>query len=105
MHKYTLYDPEAIFDFENDDLWKIYAIAVLEYTRRAMTDARDRLPAFSGILKFLEQPFGSSFFHGLPANLFEVALLWKPRGACRRSAFVFPSWSWTGWVCDRWKGR
>lgn len=97
---YTLTDPQASFDFENRDLWELYAIAVSEYTKRAMSDPLDKVRAFNGILKFLEGPFGAPFFFGLPTNLFEVALLWKPRGSCRRTALGFPSWSWAGWDAD-----
>jgi hypothetical protein len=97
---YTPTDPEASFDFESRDLWELYTIAVSEYTKRAMSDPQDKVRAFSGILNFLGEPFGSPFFFGLPTNLFEVALLWKPRGACRRTAHGFPSWSWAGWDTD-----
>ncbi|OAG11534.1 HET-domain-containing protein [Paraphaeosphaeria sporulosa] len=100
MHRYTLNDPQASFDFETDDLWEVYAIAVSEYTKRVMTDSRDKVRAFSGILKFLERPYGAPFFYGLPTTLFEVALLWKPRGACERTELGFPSWSWAGWDVD-----
>lgn len=59
-----------------------------------MTDPADKLRAFNGILSFLEEPFGAHFLYGLPSNLFEIALLWKPFGAVKRSALGFPSWSW-----------
>ncbi|KAJ4350321.1 uncharacterized protein N0V89_008942 [Didymosphaeria variabile] len=97
---YTLTDPQASFDFENRDLWELYAIAVSEYTTRAMSNPLDKVRAFNGILKFLEGPFGAPFFFGLPTNLFEVALLWKPRGPCSRTALGFPSWSWAGWDAE-----
>jgi hypothetical protein len=78
----------------------LYGIGVAEYTKRAMSDPLDKTRAFNGILKFFERPFGAPFLHGLPTNLFEIALLWKPRGPCRRNAHGFPSWSWAGWDAD-----
>ena len=97
---YTVPDPQASFDFEGYDLWANYAVAVLEYTKRQMTDPRDKLRAFNGITKFLERPFQAPFLFNLPSNLFEVALLWKPRGLCRRTNLWLPSWSWSGWDGD-----
>jgi hypothetical protein len=97
---YTPTDPQASFDFENRDIWELYATAVSEYTKRSMSDPLDKLRAFKGILTVFSGPFGAPFFFGLPTNLFEVALLWKPRGTCRRTAHGFPSWSWVGWDAD-----
>lgn len=34
--------------------------------------------------------------HGLPASIFDLALLWQPAGKMSRKE-GFPSWSWAGW--------
>lgn len=94
---HTFPDPLTRLDFENQNIWEVYAIAVAEYTRRSLTDPMDKLRALSGILNCLEQPFGAPFFFGLPSTLFDVGLLWKPLGPCSRNSSVFPSWSWAGW--------
>ncbi|OCK91309.1 HET-domain-containing protein, partial [Cenococcum geophilum 1.58] len=94
---HTLPDPLTRLDFENRNIWEVYAIAVAEYTRRSLTDPMDKLRALGGILNCLEQPFGAPFFFGLPSTLFDVGLLWKPLGPCSRDSSAFPSWSWAGW--------
>jgi hypothetical protein len=94
---YTFPDPLAQFDFQTRNLWEIYAIAVEEYSKRSITDPLDKLRAFTGILNFLRRPLRGAFFCGLPANLFDVALLWKQLGPSTRSEGSFPSWSWIGW--------
>lgn len=95
---YTLPDPLAQLDFQIRDLWQIYAIAVEEYSKRSITKPSDKLRAFTGILNFLRRPLRGAFFFGLPANLFDVALLWKNLGpSIRSSKNSFPSWSWAGW--------
>ncbi|KAF2488424.1 HET-domain-containing protein, partial [Lophium mytilinum] len=96
-YTHTIPDPLARLDFENRNIWEVYAIAVAEYTRRSLTDPLDKLRALSGILNFLEQPFGAPFFFGIPTILFDVALLWKPFGPYSRGNSAFPSWSWVGW--------
>ncbi|KAF2812161.1 HET-domain-containing protein, partial [Mytilinidion resinicola] len=94
---HTVLDPLARLDLENRNIWDVYAIAVAEYTRRSLTDPMDKLRALSGILNYLQQPFGAPFLCGIPSTLFDVGLLWKPLGLCSRNNSIFPSWSWAGW--------
>jgi len=68
-----------------------------------LTYQDDVLNAFTGTLAVLQTSFGSEFHHGLPEMFFDLALLWQPtdgvsRRPCQNGRFVYPSWSWTGWV-------
>lgn len=90
-------DPRAYLDFEDRDIWEMYAIGVAEYSRRSITDPGDRLPAFTGMTSFLERSYGAPFFFGLPIPLFDMGLLWRAAGRCERGESTHPSWSWSGW--------
>ena len=68
-----------------------------QFIRRQLTNDRDAVFAFEGILKALSPVIGRSRW-GLPENHFAMALLWQtddsfPRP--RRQAF--PTWCWAGW--------
>ncbi|KAH8781246.1 hypothetical protein F5883DRAFT_539708 [Diaporthe sp. PMI_573] len=92
-------DPRAYLDFEDRDIWEMYAIGVAEYSRRSITDPGDRLPAFTGMTSFLERSYGAPFFFGLPVSLFDMGLLWRAGGHyCERGDPTQPSWSWSGWT-------
>lgn len=91
-------DPRAYLDFEDKDIWEMYAIGVAEYSKRSITDPSDRLPAFTGMTSFLERSYGAPFFFGLPVPLFDMGLLWRVAGQCERGESTQPSWSWTGWT-------
>jgi hypothetical protein len=93
----TLFDARYQLELENQNLFDVYAMAVAEYTNRCFTDPADKLKALNGLLNRLAGPFRGSFFFGLPTTVFDVALLWKPVGACSRDSKEFPSWSWAGW--------
>lgn len=91
-------DPRAYLDFEESDIWEMYAIGVAEYSGRLITDPHDRLPAFTGMTSFLERPYGAPFFFGLPVPLFDMGLLWRAASQCERGESTQPSWSWSGWT-------
>lgn len=91
-------DPRAYLDFEDRDVWEMYAIGVAEYSRRSITDPRDRLRAFGGMTSFLERSYGAPFFSGLPVSLFDMSLLWRATDRCERGESTRPSWSWIGWT-------
>lgn len=78
-------------------LFDIYATAVAEYTYRELTSQEDKLRAFGAVLNILVEAFRGPFLFGLPSTVFDVGLLWVPKGACARSNDKFPSWSWAGW--------
>lgn len=93
----SIYDPRFQLDFDNDNIFDIYAVAVAEYTKRQLTSSEDKVKAMNGLLNLLETPFRGPFFFGLPITLFDVALLWIPTNASKRCNLQFPSWSWAGW--------
>ncbi|KAJ3533120.1 hypothetical protein NM208_g8130 [Fusarium decemcellulare] len=72
---------------------------------RKTTEAKDRFHALEGILYRLQSLFDDhGFAWGLPTSALDVALLWRPSGACVRNAAIdnsgvqLPSWSWVGWT-------
>ena len=75
------------------------------YSYRTMTDPRDSLNAFQGVLqKMEEEMYPKGWYEGLPVEDFDWALLWRHQSpAARRKAF--PSWSWAGWQGRLWHGR
>jgi hypothetical protein len=93
----TLFDRRFQFDFENDDLFSIYAIAVAEYTKRALTNSDDKMKVVDGLLNLLQRPFRGPFLFGIPTKLFDIGLLWIPTSHSNRRNMQFPSWSWAGW--------
>lgn len=74
----------------------MYFRAVQAYTLRTLTFPSDTLKAFSGIGAVLSQALSSVMICGLPASIFDLALLWQPAGKLSRKE-GFPSWSWAGW--------
>jgi hypothetical protein len=75
---------------ELNDSWRAYRRAVELYSLRILTHQRDALDAFTGMLNKLSE---SRSLEGLPAALFDRALLWQPRNRLGpRNGFS--SWSW-----------
>jgi hypothetical protein len=88
---------------ERANNFNIYADAVAEYTRRQMTFHQDGLNAIWGVLNRFGTWFRSDFLSGLPLTELDQALLWYPSGNITRrkdqsGRYLFPSWSWVGWV-------
>lgn len=82
----------------------MYFRAVQAYTLRTLTFPSDTLKAFSGIGAVLSQALSSPLIYGLPASIFDLALLWQPAGKMSRKE-GFPSWSWAGWHgAAQWNG-
>ncbi|UKZ66056.1 uncharacterized protein TrAtP1_007239 [Trichoderma atroviride] len=82
----------------------MYFRAVQAYTLRTLTFPSDTLKAFSGIGAVLSQTLSSEMISGLPASIFDLALLWQPASKMSRKE-GFPSWSWAGWHgAVRWNG-
>ncbi|CAH0052756.1 unnamed protein product [Clonostachys solani] len=73
-----------------------YARVVEEYSSRQLTDKKDVIFALQGLLNILSGAMLTEFRYGLPENLFDVSVLWAPRGILKRRN-PFPSWSWAGW--------
>ena len=100
-----------------------YKQAVEDYSRRTLSDARDRLDAFSGVLVSLMQQDQlnsdtvalSGLFYIMasredqsPCHPFGASLLWDSDEPVRiidriehnaMKTRALPSWSWVGWFC------
>jgi hypothetical protein len=73
-----------------------YLTSVEAFTARNLSFASDSLRAHAGAEAVLSQLLGSPLYEGLPACIFDVALLWQPKVKVSRRDH-FPSWSWAGW--------
>jgi hypothetical protein len=81
-----------------------YARLVSQFCGRQMSDPKDIIHAFDGILSSLRSSMNTEFWAGLPEAFLDEALLWMDKGEHIRSASarttghaLFPSWSWAGW--------
>lgn len=89
---------------ERQPNWNSYRRAVVEYTKRTLSDDSDALNAFQGIASLLQPAFKGDFLFGLPETELDIALLWQPDSHVRRRVNpeskvpLFPSWSWVGWI-------
>lgn len=89
---------------ERQPVWNSYRRAVIEYTKRTISDESDVVNAFQGIASLLQPAFKGDFLFGLPETELDIALLWQPNSLIRRrvnpetKAPLFPSWSWVGWI-------
>ena len=80
-----------------------YIGSLYEYSHRTLSLDSDILNAFGGISKILFERMNEgkltdikSVF-GLPAIVFDWALLWQPNKTAHRRQSGWPSWSWCGW--------
>lgn len=78
--------------------FKEYANLVSQYSRRRLEFHSDVLNAFAGLSHVMELCFKSPVKQGLPENLLDMALMWRPAERLeRRPTEGLPSWSWAGW--------
>lgn len=76
-----------------------YYTLVQEYSRRSLTEASDKFPAFSGIAKLMLPAFlPGEYAAGVWTNAITKGLAWYgDLGQCRHapeSSYCAPSWSW-----------
>ncbi|KAF3034324.1 hypothetical protein E8E12_005106 [Didymella heteroderae] len=78
---------------------KLYGGILRVYTGRLMTNERDSLNAFLGLLTgFKRRLFPLGFWHGLALQSHPATLGWiDDRVKHPRRRLDFPSWSWAGW--------
>lgn len=72
---------------------------VLDYSGRHLTNARDRLPAISGVARIISERFNWTYVAGLWSHDLEAALLWwvlEPNESFATNPVHYngPSWSW-----------
>ena len=89
---------------ERQPVWNSYRRAVVEYTKRNLTNASDMINTFLAFASLLRPGFKGDFLFGLPETELDFALLWQPKSCIRRRIdpengnSLFPSWSWAGWI-------
>jgi hypothetical protein len=86
-----------------EDVHRIWLDIVEEYSMLAITKESDRLPALSGLAKFLSQKFQTLYLAGLWESNLIIGLLWHrcslTYSSCFRDKFSnVPSWSWASIV-------
>ncbi|KAI0970404.1 heterokaryon incompatibility protein-domain-containing protein [Xylaria arbuscula] len=97
-------------DLKTRAVW-FYSNCVFLYTKRDLSEPFDRLAAFSGMYKLMEETMAAPFTFGLPISHFDFAMLWKPTGRSvklteplhddpKYKDMKFPTWSWSGWRGD-----
>lgn len=89
--------PASFFQSYND--------MVKSYVERELTNAKDALNAFNGVLKVIEESRAMKFSVGLPEKYFYIALCFSfpefdgvPEQVLRRP--MFPTWSWVAWESE-----
>ena len=86
-----------------EDVHKMWLDVVEEYSMLAITKESDRLPALSGLAKFLSQKFQTLYLAGLWESNLAIGLLWHRCSVLYSSCFRdkhsnVPSWSWASIV-------
>src|SRR5262249_19086739 len=64
-----------------------YAIAIELYTAKHLSFPGDVLTAFLGIQNALQKAAKWKFWNGLPEDIFDYAILWRPKGELIRRIF------------------
>jgi hypothetical protein len=90
--------------------WSIYAQLASSYSKRLLTNAQDRMPAFLALSETMKRDLflGAPLLWGLPVTDLFAALLWRRCLGCvecankasglTRISEGGPSWSWSGWL-------
>jgi hypothetical protein len=95
--------PRKIHD--TGDALNIYSILANQYSPCQITDAADRLLAFSGLLQLLqEMAYGDGFFWGLPREHINWAMSWQAEKPNEPQNLNFPSWTWLRHMGFFWAG-
>ena len=76
-----------------------------QFSGRQMSNPRDIIASFEGILSVFRESLETDFWFGLPEKYLDETLLWIEAGPNSRrnisitpsSKMTFPSWSWAGW--------
>ena len=82
-----------------------YSRLLDQFSGRQMSNPRDIIASFEGILSVLRRSLKTDFWFGLPERYLDETLLWIETGPNLRrnvpitpsSKMLFPSWSWAGW--------
>lgn len=74
-----------------------FAIMLIYYTSRALTDQNDILRAMSGIIRRLSEKARCRFLEGLPTAGLDIFVLFRSFACTLHRRRGFPTYSWTGW--------
>jgi Heterokaryon incompatibility protein (HET) len=91
-----------LFDSSVPELQQL-GLLICKFNQRDLTFPEDVHNAFYGIASIVKGTFAGGLISGLPAIVFERALLWEPssqmirRHSKKLSNACLPSWSWYGW--------
>ncbi len=88
-----------------EEAWDAYARLLAQFSGRQMSNPRDVIASFEGILSVFRDSLNTDFWFGLPEKYLNETLLWIEAGLSLRrnisitpsSKLMFPSWSWAGW--------
>jgi hypothetical protein len=89
--------------FNLEDVMAGYHNLVMAYSKRHLTYASDKLPAFGGIAAFVHSLMGGHYLAGIMSSCFREGLLWHSRPPANidiSHLYRAPSWSWA--VVDDW---
>ena len=83
----------------------VYSRLLDQFSGRHMSNPRDIIASFEGILSVLRRSLRTDFWFGLPERYLNETILWRETGPSLRrnvtitpsSEMLFPSWSWAGW--------
>jgi hypothetical protein len=67
-----------------------------------MSESRDAINAFSGMLQDWSKGYRTDFHFGVPVQFFQWGLLWTAQRQLERRP-DFPTWSWAGWKGALWQ--
>lgn len=105
----NLYKNEPTHLCEDHSSAKVWRDVVQEYSRRSLSLSKDKLPAISGLAKWLYHRFGGEerYLAGLWASELPESLLWYNKlvlpldaaESIRPTTYRAPSWSWAALDC------
>jgi hypothetical protein len=93
MTAYSIVDSISTWNWDNFTCTNLWGELIWKYSRRMLTDPEDRLHAFEGIAKEIEEVSGTTTRYGIPA--FDCATIaWEALGPVPVRSPRAPSWSW-----------
>lgn len=75
--------------------WKWYTMVLPDYTRRLLSQPKDKLPAISAVAKLIHETTGVQYHAGLWLDAIQLGLCWSvTEPATRPLEYRSPSYSW-----------
>lgn len=107
MEKPSLNTPSIDLAHHNNQFLVYFFNNVNEYTTRKLTKPEDISNAFAGLCTSIQNNGHTRIISGMPVENLHQAMFWEITGISARrlstfshqgSTWIFPSWSWIGWV-------